>query len=148
MSEATTDDQVVITRDLDLDVPTDELWPLVADGERWAEWLTEQSDVVVEPTRGGTVIDDDGVERQVAIEAVIDGERVRFAWWPSDRPDEGSTVELVIAPVPSDEGHRSRLSVIETYARASASRPTARRWDVRLMLFVLRFDAVTLARRT
>jgi uncharacterized protein YndB with AHSA1/START domain len=146
MSEAITDDPVVITRDLHLDVPADELWRLVSDGERWAEWLTDRADVVVEPSRGGTVVDD-GVERQVAIEAVDEGERVRFAWWPSDRPDEGSIVELVVAPVPSVDGDRSRLSVVETYACASVARPESRRWDVRLMLFVLRLDAVALARR-
>jgi uncharacterized protein YndB with AHSA1/START domain len=147
MSEAFTDDPLVITRDLELDVPADELWPLVADGERWADWLADRSDVVVEPARRGVVVDDDGVERQVAIEAVVDGERVRLAWWPTDRPDEGSTVELAVAPLPSSGGDRSRLSVIETYARASAALPAVSRWDVRLMLFALRLDGVALARR-
>jgi uncharacterized protein YndB with AHSA1/START domain len=147
MSEHLTDDPLVITRDLELDVPPDELWPLVADGDRWADWLAERSDVVVEPARQGIVVDDDGVERQVAIEAVVDGERVRFAWWPTDRPDEGSTVELVVAPLPSSGGDRSRLSVIEIYAQASAPAAPVSRWDVRLMLFVLRLDAVALARR-
>ncbi|MBI5089313.1 MAG: SRPBCC family protein [Actinobacteria bacterium] len=147
MSEPVSDDPVVITRDVDLDVPADELWQLVADGERWTEWLTEESEVVVQPAQHGTVVDDDGIERQVTIESVVPGERVRFAWWPSDRPDESSTVELVVAPLPWIDGDRSRLSVIETYARASATSTRPRRWDVRLMLFALRLDAVALARR-
>jgi uncharacterized protein YndB with AHSA1/START domain len=137
------DEPIVITRDLELDVPADELWQLVVDGERWSEWLTDTADVVVEPARSGTVVDDDGVERQVSIHSVVPGERVRFAWWPTDRPDESSMVELVVAP--SNDGGRSRLSVIETYATAQASTmPMA--WDLRLMLLVVCIGQVALVR--
>jgi uncharacterized protein YndB with AHSA1/START domain len=143
--EVVGDEPIVITRDIDLDVSTDELWQLIADGDRWAEWLTERSDVVVEPSQSGTVIDERGVERHVAIESVVPGERVRFAWWPSDRPGESSIVELVVAPATWLDGERSHLSVIETYAAVASSAP-AQAWDVRLMLLVLCVGAVTLIR--
>lgn len=143
---AAMDEPIVITRDLDLDVPADELWQLVADGSRWAEWLTDAADVVVEPSRSGTVVDDDGVERRVSIHSIVPGERVRFAWWPSDHPDESSMVELVVAPLPAVGGERSRLSVIETYATASIATAAPAAWNLRLMLLVLCIDAVALAR--
>jgi uncharacterized protein YndB with AHSA1/START domain len=153
ISTSPTDEPIVITRDLELDVSSDELWQLVADGDRWAEWLTDTSDVVVEPTRGGSVVDEDGVERQVIIHSVVPGQRVRFAWWPSDRPGESSMVELTVAPVVPQPGtpasDRSRLSVIETYATApgpAAAIAAATAWDLRLMLMVLCLDAVALVR--
>jgi uncharacterized protein YndB with AHSA1/START domain len=149
-----TDEPIVITRELELDVTSDELWQLVADGERWADWLTDAADVIVEPARQGTVVDEDGVERRVSIHSVVPGRSVRFAWWPSDRPGESSMVELVVAPVvpqPGGGAERSRLSVIETYAAAGplagiASSVSSTAWDLRLMLLVLCLDAVALVR--
>jgi uncharacterized protein YndB with AHSA1/START domain len=148
MREQPHEEPVVVTREVDLEVPADELWQLVADGERWAEWLTDRAEVVVEPASRGVVVDDDGIERQVAIDAVVPGERVQFTWWPSDRPGDASSVELVVAPSPIAPD-RSRLSVVEIHA-STAVAATARslRWDVRLMLFVVRLDAVSLARRS
>jgi uncharacterized protein YndB with AHSA1/START domain len=145
------DEPIVITRDLDLDVSVDELWQLVADGERWAEWLTDASDVVVQPAGHGTVVDEDGTERSVTVHSVVPGHSVRFAWWPSDRPGESSLVELVVAPAPSTDGDRSRLTVTETYATSSASTAAmaivaGTAWDLRLMLMVLSLDTVALAR--
>ena len=146
-----TDEPIVITRDLELDVTSDELWQLVADGERWADWLTDAADVVVEPARQGTVIDEDGVERRVSIHSVVPGHSVRFAWWPSDRPGESSMVELVVAPVAPQQGgagERSRLSIIETYAATGpiSGAVSSTAWDLRLMLLVLCLDAVALVR--
>lgn len=148
--EMSDDDAIVITRDLDLPVPAGDLWAWLADGDRWAEWLTERADVVVEPERGGIVVDDDGVERRVVVRSVEPGERVTFHWWPTDRPDDGSFVELVVAPLPGDGGH-SRLSIVETYAtttrtlRASA-RPAALSWELRMTLLAFCVQAVALAR--
>jgi uncharacterized protein YndB with AHSA1/START domain len=149
-----TEEPVVITRDLELDVPADELWRLVSDGERWAEWLTDASDVVVEPAREGTVVDEDGLERRVSIHSVVPGHSVRFAWWPTGRPGESSVVELVVAPLAPDRGvdgdGRSRISITETYATATDASTTATAsaaaWDLRLMLMVLCLDAVALVR--
>jgi uncharacterized protein YndB with AHSA1/START domain len=138
---------IVLTREVELDLPADDLWRLISDGDRWSEWLTDQADVVVEPQRSGTVVDD-GVERRVTIHSVVPGERVRFAWWPSDRPDESSVVELVVGP--SGTGGRSRLSVIETYAASTPTTASASAkgdaWDTRLMMLALCIDAVSFAR--
>ena len=155
---------VVISRVVDLDVSTDELWTMVADGDRWSDWLAERSDVIVEPDRSGVVVDDDGIERGVAIHSVVPGERVRFAWWPTDRPGESSMVELVV--LPGGDSGRSRLSITEIYAAgagapsigatsawtaassasASSARAANSAWDLRLMLLVLCLDAVALVR--
>lgn len=148
---------VVLSRTVQLEVSTDELWNMVADGDRWGDWLAERSDVVVEPDRSGTVVDDDGIERSVAIHSVVPGERVRFAWWPTDRPGESSVVELVV--LPAGDGDGSRLSITEIYATSSsicASSTSASTsasisaaisaWDLRLMLLVLCLQSVALVR--
>jgi uncharacterized protein YndB with AHSA1/START domain len=157
MTEPGGAEPVVISRVVDLEVSTDELWNMVADGDRWGDWLAERSDVIVEPDQEGVVIDDDGVERSVAIHSVVPGERVRFAWWPTDRPGESSMVELLV--LPTDHGAGSRLSITEIYAvgptasSVGASSTSAlstcaakSAWDLRLMLLVLCLDAVALVR--
>ena len=91
------------------------------------------------PASGGTVVDD-GVERTVRIDRLDDGtpgRSVGFTWWPQDRPDLVSAVELVVLPATSG----SRLRVTETYASASAA-VTPYAWDVRLLLLAVQALAV------
>ena len=91
--------------------------------------MVDDADVTVEPGAGGTVVDD-GVERTVRIDRRDeggDGARVAFTWWPDDRPDLVSAVELVVLPAASG----SRLVVTETFASARAA-TAALAWDVRL----------------
>jgi hypothetical protein len=125
-----------ITRTVETDLDADELWGLVADGDAWARWMVDESDVVVAPGSAGTVVDD-GVERAVRIDH-LDDHRLAFTWWPQDRPELVSAVELVVLPATSG----SRLHVTETHlsARAAATAPAA--WDVRLMLLVAQALAV------
>jgi hypothetical protein len=125
MSEATR-----ITRTVDTDLDTDELWRRVADGEAWAGWMVDEADVSVAPGGGGSVVDD-GVARDVRIDRLGDRD-LAFTWWPHDRPAQVSTVELVVLPAVGG----SRLRVTETYLSASAA--TGAAWDVRLMLLVAR----------
>src|SRR4051794_27506276 len=115
-----------ITRTVDTDLDAEQLWDLVADGDAWARWMVDQADVEVRPGGAGTVVDD-GVERAVRIDRLGDRE-VAFTWWPQDRPDLVSTVELVVLPAAGG----SRLHVTEISARATTAAPAA--WDVRLML--------------
>jgi hypothetical protein len=129
MSEATR-----ISRTVDTDLDTDELWQRVADGEAWASWMVDESEVAITPGGGGTVVDD-GVEREVRIDRLGDRD-LAFRWWPHDRPEQVSTVELVVLPAVGG----SRLWVTETYLSASASASGA--WDVRLMLLVARAVAL------
>lgn len=139
MSEATR-----VTRTVDTDLAPDDLWSLVADGEAWTSWLVDEADVTVAPGSGGAVVDD-GVERTVRIDHLDDGDgdgeprRVGFTWWPADRPDLVSAVELVVLPATGG----SRLHVVETFAAASATAATPSPWDVRLLLLLARSLAVS-----
>lgn len=87
----------VVTRLVPLDRPADELWSMVGDGERWADWMVDDARVVVEAGEEG-VVRDDGIERHVAIRHVEAGRVVRFDWWPTGQPGDASTVELVVQP--------------------------------------------------
>jgi hypothetical protein len=134
MSDATR-----VTRTVDTDLAPDELWDLVADGAGWATWMVDAADVTVVPGAGGTVVDD-GVERTVRIDRLDDGTAGRtigFTWWPQDRPDLVSAVELVVLPA----ARGSRLRVIETAVSACAA-GTPYAWDVRLLLLAAQALAV------
>src|SRR5690349_16425755 len=98
MSDATR-----VSRTVDTDLAPDELWDLVTDGAGWATWMVDDADLDVEPGARGTVVDD-GVARTVHIDRRDDDgdtgtdRRVGFTWWPQDRPDLVSAVELVVLP--------------------------------------------------
>ena len=137
MSDATR-----VSRTVDTDLAPDELWDLVTDGAGWSSWMVDDADVTVEPGADGTVVDD-GVARTVHIDRRDDGasdaatgRRVGFTWWPQDRPDLVSAVELVVLPATSG----SRLRVTETFASATAASPMA--WDVRFLLLAVRAPAL------
>jgi hypothetical protein len=123
-------DPTRITRTIETDLELGELWSLVADGGGWVEWMVDDADIDIDPGSHGTVVDD-GVARDVRIDHVDASRRVAFTWWPQSRPDQASTVELVV--LPSATG--SRLRVTETRASAGAS---SLAWDVRAMLLVAR----------
>ena len=132
-------DPTRVSRTVDTDLAPDELWDLVTDGAAWATWMVDTADVAVEPGADGTVVDD-GVARTVHIDRRDDraGDRcVGFTWWPQDRPDLVSAVELVVLPASSG----SRLRVTETFASAAPTR-TSPAWDVRLLLLAVRALAV------
>ncbi len=120
------DEPLIVRRDIDLDLPADDLWTLVAGG--WEEWLVDAADLTVEPGGGGVVRDDDE-DREVRIDEVVDGERVSFEWWPASRPQDRSGVELVVLPSPVG----AVLRITESFppqARAQAT-ASAIRWEVR-----------------
>jgi uncharacterized protein YndB with AHSA1/START domain len=124
------DDALTVTRDIDVELGEDELWELVGDGEAWAEWMADASDVEVVPGGEGEVVDD-GERRRVHIDDVVPGRRVSYRWWPTDQPAAVSTVELVIVPRPVG----STLRISETL-RANALAPAVAlelRWAVRAM---------------
>ena len=122
-------DRVDITRSIELDLEPRDVWELIGDGERWAEWMVDAADVDVVPGGGGQVRDVEG-HRDVRIETVTEGERIAFEWWPVGRPDEASTVDLRIVP----SSHGAVLEVVETFpaTRAvTAVSAAAARWRVR-----------------
>jgi hypothetical protein len=108
-------DEPTVRREIDLPLESDELWALISDGEAWEGWLGEDVAVEVEPGAHGSVVDDDGIERTVAIEEVTEGERVGFVWWPTEQPDERSRVDLVVVPRPGGSG----LEITETFLTCS-----------------------------
>ena len=122
-------DTTRITRTVDTDLDAADLWALVGDGDGWARWMVDEADVDVRPGAEGTVVDD-GVERAVRIDR-LDRSRVGFTWWPQDRPELVSAVELTVAPSPGG----STLRVTETFS-ACATTTTAERWDGRLFLLL------------
>jgi hypothetical protein len=121
------DEPLIVHRDIEIDLPTSDLWSLVADG--WEQWLVDAADVIIEPGGSGVVRDDDE-ERNVHVAEVVEGKRVSFEWWPPARPEDRSAVDLVVLPTPAGG---ALLRVTETFPpqpRALAS-AAAIRWEVR-----------------
>jgi len=123
----------VVTRTVELEMSPEDLWSLVGDGERWSDWLVDESSVTVAPDDEGHVRED-GIDRGVRVTEVVTGERVRFDWWPAERPDSVSSVELVVTP--SESG--AVLHIAETFPLprhiTTVMVPTATAsiaWDVR-----------------
>ena len=123
------DDDLTITRDIDLDLSEQEVWQLIGDGEAWSQWLADASDVVVAPGGAGEVVDD-GERRFVRVDDVVPGRRVSYRWWPASEPDAVSSVELVIVPRPGGSTLRVR-ETIQASSAASAASTAHLRWTVR-----------------
>lgn len=132
MADVTESEPTVVTREIDVDLPASELWAVIADGARWADWLVDEAAVEVTPGAGGTVVDG-GEERTVGVSSVQPDQGLRFAWWPTDRPDLASSVELTVVETAS----RAVLRVVEVFPPVTAMAtvvPSARAslaWDVR-----------------
>ncbi|MFN8021566.1 MAG: SRPBCC domain-containing protein [Acidimicrobiales bacterium] len=134
------DAPVRITREIDLDLSPDELWSLLADGDRWAEWLVDDGQLVLRPGADGVVVDD-GTTRHVHVHTIEHGERVTFDWWADDEHADRSHVELEVVR----DGDRTGLRVTETFACAGTASARAEvSWDVRLL--VLHLATCALAR--
>jgi hypothetical protein len=127
MEQPTTAAPIAVTRDIELDAPTDEAWHLIGDASGWSEWMVDDADIVVEPGRHGTVREDE-TDRSVRIREVVHGERVTFDWWTPGEDNAGSTVVLELVPSES----RTLLRIVETFpaARHAAARAHLL-WDVR-----------------
>ena len=110
-----------VHREIDVPLPAADVWPLVADGDGWAEWMVEEADLAVEPGSAGTVVDG-GQRRDVRVDQVVPGERVTWTWWPTERPGDASRVELVVVPAPG----RTVVRITETRAFARALVASAR----------------------
>ncbi len=140
MADVTASEPTVVTRDIELDLPAGELWDLIADGERWADWLVDEAAVKVAPGAGGTVVDG-GEERTVGVSSVDPDGSVRFAWWPTDRPDLASSVELTVVESVS----RSVLRIVEVFppVAITAAATASIAWEVRACCVWMRARATT-----
>ena len=121
------DAPTTVTRTIDTELTADELWSLIAEGDRWPEWMVDEAEVAVEPGAAGRVAEG-GVERDVAIREVAPGHHVSFEWWPSGEPELASAVDLHVLPAV----HGSVLHVVESFPSVSASaQASAAAWTAR-----------------
>ena len=95
---AATDPGGRVTRSVEVEADTDDVWSTLSDPELRALWLD----------------DDDARSRELGLDEVDDGRRLVWRWWrPGDEPG-ASTVELVLAPTAAG----TRVTVTETLASA------------------------------
>jgi len=130
---AVTDPSGRVTRSVEVEADTGDVWSTVSDPGLRALWLD----------------DDDARSRQLRLDEVDDGRRLVWTWWrPGDEPD-ASTVEIVLAPTAGG----TRVTVTETLASAGgglarasvrsapASLRAGDRWTARLLGLELLFVA-------
>ena len=131
-----------VTRTVESELTTDQLWALVGDAGAWSDWMVDEADVDATPGSVGTVTDA-GEDRAVRIEQAGDG-RIEFTWWPVGDERRTSIVELVVLPARTG----STLHITERFTTrasrasralvgASALQAAGIAWDVRTLLLVL-----------
>lgn len=122
------DAPTTVTRRIDTDLEPEELWSLVVDGDRWADWMVDGADVDVHEGADGRVTDA-GANRDVHIREVSDGDHVAFDWWPSGSPEHASRVDLRVLPAPGG----ASLLIVEMFPAALTmeASASARTWSAR-----------------
>ena len=121
-----------IRREVEIDLPTDELWALVSTPDGWQDWLVDEV-TIDEATGRGTVVDD-GRTREVVIDTVVEGNYLAFTWWETDDETGASQVRIALDQRPNGR-HRLTISerpigLVTTVMSASVS-AAAIRWEVR-----------------
>ncbi len=137
-------DDLLIERNTDLDLDVHDLWALISTAEGWCSWLVDDADLTIAPDSAGTATDD-GVERSVRIDTVLDGRGVSFSWWHGDDPSSVSYVQLDIIELPAGG---SRLHITERLqgSTAAMSCSVATTWEVRLVsLWLLALQSSVMA---
>jgi uncharacterized protein YndB with AHSA1/START domain len=132
-ASAVTDPGGRVTRSVEVEADTGDVWSTLSDPELRAQWLD----------------DDDARSRELRLDEVDDGRRLVWTWWrPGDEPG-ASTVEIVLAPTAGG----TRVTVTETLASARIDRARAPvrsgpatlragdRWAARLLGLELLFVA-------
>ena len=128
-ASAVTDSGGRVTRSVEVEAGTDEVWSTLSDPELRALWLD----------------DDDARSRELRLDEVDDGRRLVWTWWRPDDEPGASTVEIVLAPTAGG----TRVTVTETLASAATAsvRPgpatllAGDRWTYRLLGLELLFVA-------
>ena len=102
MSDETPDASAVthsggrVTREVEVEAATEEVWSALAEPELRALWLD----------------DDDARSRELRLDEVDDGRRLVWTWWQPEDEAAASTVEIVLAPTAGG----TRVTVTETLA--------------------------------
>jgi len=135
-------DEARVTRSLELEAPTEEVWRAITDPAMLGDWLESVVELDVCPGGTGLFVEADGALRRACVEEVDPARRLALRWWPEDGSGPESRVELDLEATPAG----TRLVVTETVV-TSASPSTARqsatasvataadgRWSVRLLL--------------
>jgi uncharacterized protein YndB with AHSA1/START domain len=122
-----------VTRSVEVEADTEDVWSTLSDPELRALWLD----------------DDDARSRELRLDEVDDGQRLVWTWWRPDDEPGASTVEIVLAPTAGG----TRVTVTETLASARVDRVKAPvrpgpatlrggdRWAARLLGLELLFVA-------
>jgi uncharacterized protein YndB with AHSA1/START domain len=121
-------ERLAVRRTLDLECSADALWRMVSHPDELASWLGSDVELDLHAGGCGRVVDDDGTARRLAVQEVVEGERLAFAWWPEE--DEQAASEVVFVVEATDHG--SRLLITETAAGAARATATTS-WDVRIL---------------
>ncbi len=133
-----------IRRKIDVDLPADDLWALIATSDGWRTWLVDEA--FVDPETGhGTVIDD-GRTRRVVIDTMVEGDHLTFTWWDTgddagyDPGDDIAASQVRIGIDHHPDGRR-RLMIVErpvglpgaalSASMSAAISTAAIRWEVR-----------------
>lgn len=100
------------TTDVDISRPADDVWSTIVNEP--GSWLGPGSSI--DPVTGGDVVVNDVVTdvwRRGVVRSARPGEMLEIDWWPSDDPDDTSSVTIELTP--SATG--TRVTVTETAGR-------------------------------
>lgn len=122
-----------ITRTVDLDASTDDVWRALTEPELLGEWLDAVVELDVRPGGEGIITEPDGAVRRAWVDEVDPARRLALRWRPADGSGPESRVELDLETTASG----TRVVVTETLVGATPSAvafAVSIRWAGRLLL--------------
>ena len=117
-----TNDAVV---DTCFDAQPNEVWRAITSPDGVEQWMGEGSSLP--PSTGSELWLRDfvtGVPREGRVRSVDPDHHITFDWWPEDRPDQQSTVDITLEPLHSG----TRVRVVEHAGLAVARTVHASAW--------------------
>jgi uncharacterized protein YndB with AHSA1/START domain len=131
------DELFTVRRTVSLNATADEVWNLLTDETELARWFSHAASLDPVPGGLGRFVDGHTV-RTAVVQRVETGRRIGFTWWDESRPEDASTVELLIDDMSADG--QVQLTITETLVasggsadmRACSWTDVADSWDSRL----------------